>query len=79
MSGDNSLSFVTHVIVVSFYDAVLMRVIFTIINVKNLRFPFLYLETVHLKLLSRKLVERRAVTWEIVSSTPAGPTLRVLK
>ena len=26
-----------------------------------------------------QLVERRVVTWEVVSSTPAGPTLRVLK
>ena len=25
------------------------------------------------------LVEHQAVTWEVVSSTPAGPTLRVLK
>ena len=26
-----------------------------------------------------QLVEHRAVTWEVVSSTQAGPTLRVLK
>ena len=26
-----------------------------------------------------QLVEHRAVMWEVVSSTPAGPTLRVLK
>ena len=26
-----------------------------------------------------QMVERRAVTREVVSSTPAGPTLRVLK
>ena len=26
-----------------------------------------------------QLVEHRAFTWEVVSSTPAGPTLRVFK
>lgn len=39
MSGDNSLSFVTHVIVVSFYDAVLIRVNSFYFLV---RFEFLY-------------------------------------
>ena len=28
---------------------------------------------------AKQLVEHRAVTREVVSSTPAGPTLRVLK
>jgi len=36
-------------------------------------------QTVHARALLAQLVEHRTVTRDFVSSTPAGPTLRVLK
>ena len=35
--------------------------------------------TTYFRALVAQLVEHRAAMWEVVSSTPAGPTLRVLK
>ena len=36
-------------------------------------------EAVHNRAPVAQLIEHRVVMWEVVRSTPAGPTLRVLK